>query len=102
MLSFCEKIYLGKNIEETKILFSEGGNEVIQGTNGQTQGSYGSNAAQYITNDRVGVVAQQFFAIGNDQQQNSDKGKNETADGLGRYDDGRGRYLPWPARCQIR
>lgn len=58
MLSFCEKIYLGKNIEGTKILFSEGGNEVIQGTNGQTQGSYSSNAAQYITNDRVGVVAQ--------------------------------------------
>lgn len=90
MLSFCEKIYLGKNIEGTKILFSEGGNEVIQGTNGQTQGSYSSNAAQYITNDRVGVVAQQFFAIGNDQQQNSDKGENETADGLGRYDDGSG------------
>ena len=58
VLSFCEKIYLGKNIEGTKILFSEGGNEVIQGTNGQTQGSYSSNAAQYITNDRVGVVAQ--------------------------------------------
>ena len=58
VLSFCEKIYLGKNIEGTKILFSEGGNEVIQGTNGQAQGSYSSNAAQYITNDRVGVVAQ--------------------------------------------
>ena len=58
---FCEKIYLGENIEGTKILFSEGGNEVIQGTNGQAQGSYSSNAAQYITNDRVGVVAQQVF-----------------------------------------
>ena len=58
VLSFCEKIYLGKNIEGTKILFSEGGNEVMQDMIGQTQGSYSSNAAQYITNDRVGVVAQ--------------------------------------------
>ena len=48
-LSFCEKIYLGKNIEEAIKLFCQGGDQVVQSSDGQTQGSYSSNTAQYLS-----------------------------------------------------